>query len=515
MQGVDYLNKSRTYLTKLNAKASVINRIITLICNFTVRSVFIKVLGNEYLGLGGMFGNVFSVLSLCELGFGEAAFQSLYKPIAEGNERQISAIVSYYAKIYRYISLVTLSLSVALLPLLPHLFKDITKIDNYRLIYLLFVVHQILSYHFAPKRALVMCDQRMYAIMAIRTVGTVVLSALQIFTLLRTGNYLVYILLRIFISALDGIAVSRYAGRTYGFLSYYKKSEVSKEYKDGVWGNTRSLILHRIGGVINTSTDSILISSRLGLSSMGIFSNYSLIINSIGSFISLAVNSASASVGNLGATASASKSERVLRNICFTNFVLMTCCSAVLLSLINPIITLWIGEDMCFSMPETAIIIACFYASYIRDPVQIFIKNYGVFRSTRFIYLARGILNLVLSIIFVDRFGVTGVFAGTLASTMLIAFPLEPYMLFRHGFNLSPAGFLKTYTGYVLVSTVVCALSYFCTAGMPSENIFEIALRGICVLLISSAVLICMYFRTEELSALRKLIFRSKAVSRT
>ena len=62
--------KSRTGLTKKNAAYSIINRIVTLVCNFICRSVFINILGGEYLGAGGMFGNVFAVLSLAELGFG-------------------------------------------------------------------------------------------------------------------------------------------------------------------------------------------------------------------------------------------------------------------------------------------------------------------------------------------------------------------------------------------------------------------------------------------------------------
>ena len=89
-----------------------------------------------------MFGNVFSVLSLCELGFGEAVSQSLYKPIARKEFALIKSIIQYYSKIYRVISALTFTLSVAFMPFLPYVFPDIRKIEGYRAIYLLFVVHR-------------------------------------------------------------------------------------------------------------------------------------------------------------------------------------------------------------------------------------------------------------------------------------------------------------------------------------------------------------------------------------
>ena len=66
--------------------------------------------------------------------------------------------------------------------------------------------------------------------------------------------------------------------------------------------------------------------------------------------------------------------------------------------------------------------------SYIRDPVQIFIHSYAVFKSTGPLYIARGILNLVLSLFFVKRYGAAGVFAGTLISTVVTAFFFEVFL---------------------------------------------------------------------------------------
>ncbi len=503
--------KSRTGLTKKNAAYSIINRIITLVCNFICRSVFITILGSEYLGAGGMFGNVFAVLSLAELGFGEAVSQSLYKPLAEDDTDGICRIMRYFAKVYRMIGLVTLALCTAFMPFLPTVFSDIEKIERYRAVYLLFAVHQVLSYYFAPKRALVMCDQRMYAIMAFHTISSVLVTAAQVVFLYLTHSYLIYIFLRIFFLALDGFAVNAYADRVYPFLSKCAQkaaTPVDAAYKTHVWNSTRSLILHRIGGVINSSTDSILISSHLGLAHMGVFSNYSLIIHSLGSFVALAVGAASASIGNLGVTESKEKSIRVLRLISFGNFVLLTNCSVLLVNLIGAFITLWIGAEHLFGMAETAVIIACFYMSYIRDPVQIYLHSYGVFKSTGYLYLARGILNLVLSLAFVKQFGAVGVFAGTLVSTVATAFFCEPPLLFRSAFDVNPKKFMKEYFAYPLVTLFICLITWPIGQSIPAESIGALLFRGICVFMVCNAVILFLYGKSDRLQSLKNYMLR-------
>ncbi len=493
-------------MTRRNTYFSLINRIITLICNFVCRSIFIKILGGEYLGAGGMFGNVFSVLSLCELGFGEAASQAMYKPLACGDMTKIKGLVRYYAKVYRYISLVTLALSFAVMPYLSRIFPDIVKISGYRLIYLLFVAHQMLSFYFSPKRSLVMCDQRMYIIMLARTLSCVGVTVAQIICLETTGSYAGFIFLRILFLSLDGFAVEIYAKKKYGLKKLKKTPEISTSFKALIKSNTLSLALHRIGGVINNSTDSILLSSYLGLTQMGVYSNYSLIINSLGSFVCLAVNAASASVGNLGADDNSKKSVDVLEKMTFANFYLLTNCCTILLCLINPAIELWIGKNMCFSLPATAVIIACFYMSYIRDPVQIFLKAYGVFKSTKYIYLLRGLLNLAISFALVKRYGVAGVFGGTLISTLAVPFFSEPYMLFKYGLGEKCKKFMKKYVEYVISSIIICLLTYVITSGISATTLAFLFLKGIFVFIITNIVLLSMYGKKEEMHYVLRLL---------
>ncbi len=59
-----------------------VEKCASLLIPFITRTIFIKVLGSEYLGLNSLFTSILSVLNISELGFGTAIVFSMYKPIA-------------------------------------------------------------------------------------------------------------------------------------------------------------------------------------------------------------------------------------------------------------------------------------------------------------------------------------------------------------------------------------------------------------------------------------------------
>ena len=67
---------------KRNVVAEVTNRVLTFFLPFINRTVFIWIIGAEYLGLNGLFTAVLGALSLAELGFGQAIVYAMYKPVA-------------------------------------------------------------------------------------------------------------------------------------------------------------------------------------------------------------------------------------------------------------------------------------------------------------------------------------------------------------------------------------------------------------------------------------------------
>ena len=496
--------ESRTALSKLNVISSIAGRIIGMICTFAGRGIFVRTLRTEYLGLGGFFGNIFSVISLCELGVGAAIAQSLYKPLAENDENKVSGIVGYYQKVNNIIGCMTLVLSLCCTPILPKIAKTDIEMGEIYCCFVLFAVHTALSYVMSAKKSLVICDQRLYAVTAVNGVVSVVLLVLQYVVLTGLGSYVVYLGTRILILTVRDIVINAYADKKYPFLS--KKIKLPKEYFLKLKESVKALMWHKIGGTLCRSTDSILLSVYVGLSGMGKYSNYALVIGTVGAFFDVAINAVSASVGNLGAEDRGDRSENIMRKMYFLNFFLLTVGLSVLVCTVTPFIKLWLGEEMVFSAGETWIIAGCFYFSCIRDPVQIFLHNYGIFRQTELIPIVRATVNFVLSVIFVKSMGLAGVFLGTVISTVTVPLYAEVKMLYKYGFGKEKWGeFAREMTGYIVLSGFLAVLCYKVTAGFP-ETACGVAVKAVVSTVLSVTILCVIYWNNRYFVYYRNML---------
>ena len=109
---------SRVERVAQNVKFAAISQLMLVLSNFVVRKVFIMMLGEEYLGLSGLFSDILSMLSLAELGFGTSIVFSLYKPLAEGNTEKIKSLMDLFKKVYQVIGIFVLAAGVSLTPFL-------------------------------------------------------------------------------------------------------------------------------------------------------------------------------------------------------------------------------------------------------------------------------------------------------------------------------------------------------------------------------------------------------------
>lgn len=115
---------------------------------FIMRTLLIRYLGMEYLGLNSLFTSILQILNLAELGVGSALGYSMYAPIAEGKKDEICALLSLYRRYYRLIGLGIFLAGIVLLPFLPSLVKTDSippDVDLY-VLYLLHLGACVISY---------------------------------------------------------------------------------------------------------------------------------------------------------------------------------------------------------------------------------------------------------------------------------------------------------------------------------------------------------------------------------
>lgn len=270
-----------------NMCAGFVNKIVSLLCPFVVRTVFIHTLGVEYLGVNSLFASVLSVLSLTELGFGSAIVFNMYKAIAEDDTDTINALLFFYRKVYRWVGTAILGIGLLLIPVLPHLTKGTYPSDiNPLLVYLVFLFNSAIIYFlFAYLNSLLQAFQRTDVFTIVGMYMNIVMYALQIILLLTVKNYYAYLMIMPAFTILTNIRTAIIAKKM--FPQYRPFGRLSAEIKADIKEKVSGLMIQKLCAVSRNAFDSIFISMFLGLTQIAIYNNYYFIMSSVTGFMSI------------------------------------------------------------------------------------------------------------------------------------------------------------------------------------------------------------------------------------
>ena len=154
----------RTKNSIYNVLSSLIANTITIIIGLVAQAIFIKVLGEEFLGINGLFTNIISMLGIVELGIGSAVIYELYKPISENNQYKVNALMNFYRKCYHIIAIVVLVIGLSITPFLSFFVGKVNVNVDLNFVYILFILDIVCSYVLSYKRSIINANQKNYIV---------------------------------------------------------------------------------------------------------------------------------------------------------------------------------------------------------------------------------------------------------------------------------------------------------------------------------------------------------------
>jgi hypothetical protein len=114
---------------------------------------------------------------------------------------------------------------------------------------------------------------------------------------------------------------------------------------------------------------------------------------------------------------------------------------------------------------------------------------------------------LILSIILIQKIGLVGAFIATLSSSLLTAYWVEPYVLYKHGFKMSALIYFKDYLLGLFITIIAYLLSYFFIAQIHLANVYgNLLLKILIVMLVSNITLFMAYRNKKEFDKLISII---------
>ena len=306
---------------------------------------------------------------------------------------------------------------------------------------------------FYCRRTIIICDQKEYILSVVNGVFHLLVIAIQIAVLCFSESYVGYLLVMLLFTIIEGIYVFHMTNKMYKDVFSIKSERLSVEEKGTLRNNIFATFLHKIGSVVVSSTDSIIISKFVGLFMGGLYSNYLLITDTIKNVILRIFASLSASVGNLMTEENKKHSEDVFYHILFLNCWVCGLISICFSCLFQPFISAWIGTNYLLDDTIIYVVSIGFYISMVRLPLMIFKEASGVFVQDKWNSLIEGAVNLVVSLILVRRFGISGVIVGTIISNMSVAMWYEAKVFFKAIYDKGFGKYLLSQLKYLIFNT--------------------------------------------------------------
>ncbi len=500
---------SRTKKTMVNTAFSIASQLLAVVLSFALRTAFIRILGAQYTGVSSVFATILTMLSLSELGFGTAVATALYKPLRENDQESIRQLMDFYKKAYRLVALFVFSAGMLCIPFLGYLIHDVPDIkENITVIYVLYIIRTAASYLMIYKTTLLRADQKLYVVKKYEMFCETIRYLVEIAVLIICHEYLLYLVIEVVSIIVQNYIVTKKAEKEYPYAFQKPKEKLSKEMVISLLKDVKGLSVFKLSGTIGNSIDTMLISGYINTSTVAVVGNYTLIKSHINKILLQFFSAVIPSIGNLATENNAEKQESVFNRLFYVSFLIVNFCSVSMYVLFKPFITVWIGSEYVLGNEIAFIIAFDFFLYILLQAIASFRTANGLFVKGQYRPLFTAILNVILSILLIRRYGIFGTIAATVVARFLTQW-YDPYLLYKHIFNKPFRNFYVKYWFYIGMF-VACAFTSDFLYGLLStgSQIANLIIGALICVIVPNIIVFLFTFNTKEFSYVRKLLLK-------
>lgn len=490
--------QSREVNSIRNFIVGAISQFLFLFLNLVAKTVFIKTLGTEFLGINGLFTNIFLLLSFAEFGIGTVMGYSLYEPIIKENTEKITDIYKFFKKIYTIMSVLIMSIGLLIIPMLKFMVNTKVTVTKVALYFILFLISITINNMNIYKTHIIIADQKKYIIWLYEFFFDVIALILQIIFLLLTKNYILYLVVVLVKNILFSFSVTKKINRLYPFLNdKITYNTISEKEKQNITKKIRAVFVYKFARSLLTGTDNIIISVLVGTVWVGYYSNYDLIIMGVLSLVTTFNEAISASVGNLLVKEKVENQYKIFNITQAINHWIAGFTSTCLYVLFQDFITLWIGKEYLFDWRIVLVIIFNYYLNCTRNSVKVFREAAGIFDKVKYIMILAAVINIILSIFMGTILGVFGVLLATSITTLSTYYWYEAKLLMEIQFGYSVKIYLKGQIKAFSLTMISIFITTLCVRVINEVTISTFIMK-MCICIVVPNIFYFMVLKKEE-----------------
>lgn len=501
------MNSMRVRKSLFNSISNALILVIRSVLLFAVRIVLVKTLGRTLLGVDSLFTNVLLVLSIADSGISTAISFYLYKPLSDKNYDRVSILLSFYKKMYHILGLIVFIIGLLFIPFLRFIITE--SVENIYLYYLIYLATTVITYFISYKECLLIADQNQYKSSLIVGITYILMYVFRILFLILVPNFVIFAVIQPIFIFIQRFLINKYIDKLYPMVDFNRTEKLSEKEKKDIFKNIKSLFLNKVGYFLVNGSDNIIISAipSLGLSTVGVYTNYYSIVGTIDNIISRGLAGVTASFGDLAVNESKKTQENVFNIISFAAFFVYGLFAIGFAFLLTPLIKICFGAG--FNIGSDVLIIICinFYLVGMIKPLDVIKEATGNYYQDRYVNLLQAFINIVLSIVLGKLYGLFGIVLATLISFIVLPMWNRPYIAYKYIFNKTPSKFIKTQIKYIISLLIVYAVCYPIISNLIISNkIIDFLIKVIVITIIYVVLIMIFYYKSSEEKYLIKII---------
>lgn len=491
---------TRTARVGFNTVSNIFRFGVALVVVLLLTPLIIETLGKEEFGLWSLTLSVLGFLGLLDFGFGTGLVKYVAECKATGEKEKLNEILSSLWLTYLFLSLV----SFVVVLLISHFYQQIFHIDSSLqekaiiILWLLALRTSIFSLPFSLFRGILFGQQLIWQINLIQALSSIFYGLTAWYIL--SGGYGIIQLAAINLASmmLEGIA--------YVILVFAQNPDLKIKLRLASRERFRELasfsfftFIVSVSSLILLKTDPIIIQLFESLNAVAIYAIALKIVENTHLFSKQFINAISPLISELKAQQDEEKLRFALINCSRFALVPSLLLSLPIIAFAGEIFRFWLGEGFENAVIPLNLLIVAMLAAIPQMLASMILTMSGYQKTTAKAALFSTAVNVVTSLILVQKYGIIGVAAGTLIATILtdvfiipiiagrqfgiswfsywtrIIFPLAPAIVFNLGFCLIinhhfPASSLLDIAVKSVPGGLAFVIYWWCFSVEPSEK---------------------------------------------
>lgn len=476
---------------KLNIVFSLASQAIAVICGLIVPRILIGTYGSEVYGATASIAQFLGYISLLEAGIGGVARSAFYKPLADNDQHQISVVLHEIKRFFRIIGLIFAIYVIVL----ACIYKDIAHVeclDNLTTAMLVVVISisTFMQYFFGiSNMVLLQAAQKAY-ITKILSMITLVLNTVATVILVQFKCSIVVVkFVSSIVFCVKPLALFFFVQRDFQIEKRVQRNPKVLEQKWSGMSQHLAFFLH-------SNTDVAVLTLFDKLTTVSVYSVYHMVVSEIQNLTGSFSSGMEAVFGDMLA-----KKENNLLQRTFSYYETLISTIAIVLfsttaTMIIPFVRLYTANiaDVNYIRPGFSILLVIASLLYcLRMPYHSIIIAAGHFKQTQFAAYGEALINIVVSILLVIRFGLIGVAIGTVAAVVFRFIFYAVYLskeIICRNIHLFVRRMIINSTSFLLV--VLCG--HIVTSMVEMKNYLQWVLCAVIVMIIAVIVQIISTF---------------------